>query len=235
MFTSYFSFLPGTQPVDFLEPTLFGVLIKVKDDFIQERPIFVREKANGYYAVSTYFLSKVLTDMIPLRLFLPAVLSTVIYWMIGYSTDFIRFIKYLIVCVEVNVVSAAFMYMLSCLFSSHAAATYVGALIMLGMLLFGGLLLNLSTVTWALQWLRYLSFFSFAFESLLTNDLNGLTIHVDLASLQNPINLSGNLFLEAFGLQIGTFWMNVAVLFGMTVAYTIIAFLFMYWCIYYKQ
>lgn len=127
-------------------------------------------------------------------------------------------------CVEVNIVSAAFMYVLSCLFSSHAAATYLGALIMLGMLLFSGLLLNLSSVPAALSWLRYLSYYSYGYESLVTNELDGISITISIESVAS-VDLSGNIFLQAFALSPNNFWMNVAILFGMIIIYLGIGFL----------
>ena len=46
--------------------------------------IFYRhENSNGFYRVSAYFLSKVLMDLIPLRLLFVPVYSAIAYWMVG--------------------------------------------------------------------------------------------------------------------------------------------------------
>jgi ATP-binding cassette subfamily G (WHITE) protein 2 len=51
--------------------------------FILQRPLFMHETANGYYRVSTYFLAKVLCDVILIRLIPVFSFSVTTYWMIG--------------------------------------------------------------------------------------------------------------------------------------------------------
>ncbi|KAI7789230.1 ATP-binding cassette sub-family G member 2, partial [Triplophysa rosa] len=50
--------------------------------FITERKLFVHEYISGYYRVSVYFLSKILSDIITLRTIPAVIFSCVAYWMI---------------------------------------------------------------------------------------------------------------------------------------------------------
>jgi len=143
-----------------------------------------------------------LTDLIPLRVLLPALLASVVYWMIGYASSLEHFVKFLIVIIEVNFVSAALLICLSCLTNSLAgasralllmlrrltppllAATFSSSLLILVMLLFGGFLLNFGTIPVYFVWLRYLSYFSFANEALLGNELHGLPVSIDVSDIQ---------------------------------------------------
>uniref|UniRef100_A0A8C1NPU2 ATP-binding cassette, sub-family G (WHITE), member 2a n=1 Tax=Cyprinus carpio TaxID=7962 RepID=A0A8C1NPU2_CYPCA len=51
--------------------------------FIAERNLFVHEYISGYYRVSVYFLSKILSDILTLRTIPAIIFSCVAYWMIG--------------------------------------------------------------------------------------------------------------------------------------------------------
>ena len=61
--------------------------------FASERLLFVRERANGYYAPITYFLAKVLFDIIPLRIIPPILMGAIIYPMTGLVPDTAHFRK----------------------------------------------------------------------------------------------------------------------------------------------
>lgn len=55
------------------------------DLFIKERILFIHENVSGYYHVLTYFLSKILCDILPLRT-LPAItFSIIVYFMMGFQ------------------------------------------------------------------------------------------------------------------------------------------------------
>lgn len=51
--------------------------------FLQERLIFMHEKASGYYHTSSYYVSKLLCDMIPVRVVPTIVFATTVYFMAG--------------------------------------------------------------------------------------------------------------------------------------------------------
>jgi len=61
------------------------------DLFIKERILFVHENISGYYHVSTFFLSKIICDIIPLRT-IPAIgFSIIVYFMIGFQRSAEKF------------------------------------------------------------------------------------------------------------------------------------------------
>ncbi|XP_016111885.1 ATP-binding cassette sub-family G member 2-like [Sinocyclocheilus grahami] len=55
--------------------------------FIAERNLFVHEYISGYYRVSVYFLSKILSDILTLRTIPAFIFSCVAYWMIGLKAS----------------------------------------------------------------------------------------------------------------------------------------------------
>jgi ATP-binding cassette subfamily G (WHITE) protein 2 len=61
------------------------------DLFIKERILFVHENVSGYYHVLTFFLSKIICDIIPLRTIPAIIFSIIVYFMIGFQRSAEKF------------------------------------------------------------------------------------------------------------------------------------------------
>jgi ATP-binding cassette subfamily G (WHITE) protein 2 len=61
------------------------------DLFIKERILFVHENVSGYYHVLTFFLSKIICDIIPLRTIPAIVFSIIVYFMMGFQRSVEKF------------------------------------------------------------------------------------------------------------------------------------------------
>ena len=154
----------------------FGCLSSMQA-FASERALFKKERANRYYSPASYFVSKILFDTIPLRVVPPIILGLICYHMIGLQADIILLLRFLLVLVLFNVTSACCCLAISIVFQDPGVATLLAILIMLFEMLFGGLLLNKNTLTPAFQWMHRLSFFNYAFEALVVNEVAGLTLY----------------------------------------------------------
>ena len=124
--------------------------------FSTERLIFVRERANGYYAPITYFAAKVVFDVIPLRLLPPIIMGIIIYPLAGLVAKWGSFFIFTLILVLFNLAASAICLTIGILFRDGAVANLIGSLVMLFSLLFAGLLLNLNheSVQAAAQWMQ---------------------------------------------------------------------------------
>lgn len=129
--------------------------------FSAERLIFVRERANGYYAPITYFSAKVIFDIVPLRLIPPIIMGIIIYPMSGLLPRWDTFFIFILILVLFNLAASAICLTIGILFKDGAVANLIGSLVMLFSLLFAGLLLNLNhdSVQMAAQWLQTVSLY----------------------------------------------------------------------------
>ncbi|RMZ87504.1 hypothetical protein DV736_g5264, partial [Chaetothyriales sp. CBS 134916] len=198
--------------------------------FSAERLIFVRERANGYYAPITYFAAKVVFDVIPLRLIPPIIMGVIIYPMTGLTPKWPTFCIFLLVLVLFNLAASAICLTIGILFRDGAVANLIGSLVMLFSLLFAGLLLNLNhdTVQAAVQGLQMLSIFHYGYEALLVNEVSKLRLKDHRYGLD--IEVPGASILSAFGFDNLALWNDVIGLavFGATfivIAYTAMHFL----------
>lgn len=74
--------------------TLFGLsTLTSLGVFANERALFVRERANGYYSPLTYFTSKLMFDILPLRVIPPFLLGGIVYFLVGLVPGVAEFWK----------------------------------------------------------------------------------------------------------------------------------------------
>jgi len=192
--------------------------------FANERILFMRERANGYYSTFTYFSSKVLFDILPLRLVPPLLFGGIVYGLVGLVDTVPAFWKFMLTLVLFNLTTASVILLLSIAFESTSLASLVGTLVMLFNLLFTGLLINRETVTPVLQWLHTVSFFHAAFEALAVNELR----YLQLKEIRYGVELDvpAATILSIFGLRAQSFWWpNISLLGIFFVTFTVASFL----------
>jgi ABC-type multidrug transport system ATPase subunit/ABC-type multidrug transport system permease subunit len=175
--------------------------------FAAERLLFVRERANGYYAPITYFAAKVLFDIIPLRIIPPIIMGSIIYPMTGLIADAPHFFTFMLVLVLFNMAAAAICLFIGIVCKDGSVANLIGSLVMLFSLLFAGLLLNHDAIPVAAQWLQSLSIFHYGFESLIVNEVLKLELVDKKFGLD--INVPGAVILSSFGFENGALWMDI--------------------------
>ncbi|KEZ43733.1 putative ATP-dependent permease [Scedosporium apiospermum] len=194
--------------------------------FASERLLFVRERANGYYAPITYFTSKVLFDIIPLRIIPPLLMGAIIYPMTGLVADFEHFYKFILILILFNLAAAAICLFIGIVCKDHGVANLIGSLVMLFSLLFAGLLLNHNAIPKTAVWLQTLSIFHYAFESLIVNEV----VHLTLIDNKYGINITvpGAAILSSFGFDNGALWSDIFRLGVFGVVFIILAYVAMH-------
>ncbi|CAG8460707.1 452_t:CDS:10 [Dentiscutata erythropus] len=166
----------------------FGCLSSL-NVFAAERIIFVKERANGYYAPITYFTSKVLFDIIPLRVVPPILMGMIIYHMVGLVPGLTEFFKFLLVLVLFNLTAASICLCIGIIFKEVGVASL------------------LKTIPSYLAWLKNLSFFNYAFEAMLVNEVVYLQLTEEKYGLQ--IDVPGATILSTFGFDASAYWSDV--------------------------
>lgn len=175
--------------------------------FAQERIVFVRERANGYYRPIAYYCAKVLFDIIPLRVFPPIILGMIIYPLAGLSTDNNAFWKFLLILTLFNLTAASICLVIGIVIQDSGVANLVGSLVMLFSLLFAGLFLNPDSMPPGTKWFEYASIFHYAYEALAVNEVRYLTLTERKFGLS--IEVPGATILSTFGFDVGALWADV--------------------------
>jgi ABC-type multidrug transport system ATPase subunit len=190
--------------------------------FAAERLIFVRERANGYYAPVTYFAAKVLFDIVPLRIIPPIIMGSILYPMTGLVPDGEHFLKFILILVLFNLAAAAICLFIGIVCKDGSVAQLIGSLVMLFSLLFAGFLLNHKVTPPGALWLQTLSIFHYGFEALIVNEALELTL-VDRKYGLN-ITVPGAAILSTFGFNNDALWSDIRNLGIFAAAFVLLAY-----------
>ena len=112
------------------------------DLFAPERLLFIRERSNGFYEPLAYFCSKVLFDVIPLRVVPPIMYGLICYYMIGFRPEGEALGTFLLILVLFNLAISSLCLIIAILFKQASVGNLVASICMLFCMLFSGFLLN---------------------------------------------------------------------------------------------
>ncbi|XP_071829125.1 broad substrate specificity ATP-binding cassette transporter ABCG2-like [Apostichopus japonicus] len=190
--------------------------------FIQERAIFVHESANGFYRVSPYYFGKIICDLLPLRLFPTLIFTTITYWMIGLKPEANAYFIFVFTLVLTSFVTTGVAFAVSSSFKDLGVATIMSAMVFVLSMIFGGVLVNISSLPEWIQWIQYLSLFRYTINALSINEFVGQTF----CDENNLFCIPGEAFLDSQGINYTTWglWQNhaalaVIIVFFFTLAY----------------
>ncbi|KAJ3280724.1 hypothetical protein HDU76_009100 [Blyttiomyces sp. JEL0837] len=183
--------------------------------FATDRQLFMRERNNRFYGPMPYYISRVLFDVIPLRMIPSIMMSWIAFAMIGLSSSGDHFVKFIIVMLVFSAQIGFLCMFFAIVIADVGAATLYGAIVILFKTLFAGLLVNPSQITVYLRWIQYISFFRYSYEALVVNDLNGLQIVDTVAGAQ--VNIPASIVLTKFGFDLNSFWQDFVISAGIAI------------------
>ncbi|XP_068443907.1 broad substrate specificity ATP-binding cassette transporter ABCG2 [Clinocottus analis] len=197
--------------------------------FIAERKLFIHEYISGYYRVSVYFLSKILSDILTLRTFPAIVFSVVVYLMIGLKPTTEAFFSFLLTVTLVAYTATSMSLAISADQKVVAIANIFMTIACVFMMIFAGLLVNLPSISSWISWLKYFSIPRYGLSALLMNEFTGLNFCGGLnATITLPnLHCTGEEFLEDQGVELSTwgFWQNHVALGIIAIIFLCIAYL----------
>uniref|UniRef100_A0AAQ5YYI5 ABC transporter domain-containing protein n=1 Tax=Amphiprion ocellaris TaxID=80972 RepID=A0AAQ5YYI5_AMPOC len=211
--------------------------------FITERKLFTHEYISGYYRVSIYFLSKILSDIITLRTIPAIVFSCVAYFMIGFKATAEAFFLFMFSVALVSYTATSMALAISADQTVVAIANIFMTIACVFMMIFAGLLVNLPSIVSWLAWLKYLSIPRYGYTALQINEFTGLNfceeLNIKVASsdlvsclvTQEPLwfvsSCTGEEILKGQGVDSSSwdFWQNHLALCIMTICFLTIAYL----------
>uniref|UniRef100_A0A673MZP7 ATP-binding cassette, sub-family G (WHITE), member 2a n=1 Tax=Sinocyclocheilus rhinocerous TaxID=307959 RepID=A0A673MZP7_9TELE len=185
------------------------------------------EHISGYYRVSVYFLSKILSDILTLRTIPAIIFSCVVYWMIGLKSSAEAFFIFLFSIILMSYTATSMTLAISADQTVVAIANIFMTISFVFMMIFSGLLVNLPSVADWLNWLKYFSIPRYGLAALEINEFTGLNF-CDMRNISiNNYCSTGEDFLSEQGIDYSTWglWQNHLALGIMTLIFLIIAYL----------
>ncbi|XP_075421669.1 broad substrate specificity ATP-binding cassette transporter ABCG2 isoform X2 [Ascaphus truei] len=208
--------------------------------FIVEKKIFIHEYISGYYSLSVYFISKLMADLIPMRT-IPAIIFTcVTYFMIGYKQTAAAFFTMMFTLMMVSYTATSMALAIAAGQNVVAVANLLMTISFVFMLIFSGLLVNLTSIMDWLNWLKYFSIPRYGLTALQVNEFTLLNFCDNKTavpevspncSVPSPFSTcTGEEYLNQQGIDYSSWglWQNNLALACMTIIFLTIAYLKLY-------
>ena len=103
-------------------------------------------------------------------------------------------------------------------------ANLMAAVWFLIMLLFGGFLVNIQTISPGYAWIRYISIFYYTFEILITNELTNVMLTFNAPGYP-AIPIEGEVFLKTIGMEADYQMRNISCLMALTVGFALLSYI----------
>ncbi|NWX72087.1 ABCG2 protein, partial [Alca torda] len=205
--------------------------------FVVEKKIFIHEYISGYYRTSVYFISKLMADLIPMRTIPTIIFTCIIYFMLGkygLKPTVEAFFTMMFTLMMVSYTATSMALAIAAGQSVVAVANLLMTITFVFMIIFSGLLVNLTSIVSWLSWLQYFSIPRYGMTALQINELSGLNF-CGSGNNTNFINVcvfirrpcTGDEYLKKQGIDVTSWglWQNHLALACMTVIFIIIAYL----------
>jgi len=150
----------------------FNGVIGVLNTFPKEKVIVQRERSARAYDTLSYFFAKYLVEM-PLNMMPCVLFGCIVYWIVGLNPSTFGFFLLILMLEALTAVSLGLA--VSALMPNVEAANAAGPPAIIIALLFGGFFINVNSLPIVANWIPYVSFLKWTFESLAINEFKGET------------------------------------------------------------
>ncbi|KAM7021997.1 broad substrate specificity ATP-binding cassette transporter ABCG2 [Passerculus sandwichensis] len=205
--------------------------------FVVEKKIFMHEYISGYYRTSAYFIAKLMADLIPIRTMPSIIFTCIVYFMLGLKPTAEAFFIMMFTLMMVSYTATSMALAIAAGQSVVTIANLLSTVAFVFMIIFSGLLVNLTSVMAWLSWLKYFSIPRYGMTALQINELPGLnfcgssnsTVLNSGGSYRETGRMpcTGEEYLESQGIDMSTWglWQNHLALACMTLIFLTIAYL----------
>ncbi|CAF3559641.1 unnamed protein product [Adineta steineri] len=207
-----------------LEICFGGVL-----SFPRETSVINKERASGSFRLSAYYFAKCLSET-PIKLVLPAISLTIMYWMVNVNSNFANFLGILCFLLMSVLVAESVGLFFGALFQDLGRAWVACNVSALGFLLAVGYFSH-STPYWLTVWVKWISFFTYAYNGCMQLQFMGERTYqctdgayIDMCKNNMNGTFISNEAIKYFNLDLNVGF-NFLVLFGMFIVYRIAAYI----------
>ncbi|XP_033016507.1 broad substrate specificity ATP-binding cassette transporter ABCG2 isoform X1 [Lacerta agilis] len=205
--------------------------------FVVEKKIFIHEYISGYYRISAYFFSKLMADLIPMRTLPSIIFTSVVYFMLGLKPTAEAFFIMMFTLMMVSYTATSMALAIATGQGVVAVANLLMTITFVFMIIFSGLLVNLTSIQPWLAWIQYFSIPRYGMTALQVNELTGLNFCnismnenwsnsncTDLSKLQM---CTGEQYLKSQGIEPTAWglWQNHVALVCMTITFLTISYM----------
>eukprot|EP00668_Euglena_longa_P010990 GGOE01013334.1.p1 GENE.GGOE01013334.1~~GGOE01013334.1.p1 ORF type:complete len:710 (-),score=241.62 GGOE01013334.1:918-2837(-) len=201
-------------------PSLMGIV----HTFPAEKAVLNREHANGMYGIFPYYFSKFSSEL-PFQILLPVIFSSIFYWLVNLNPGVGQFFIFMGIIILLNMTASSLGIWISALAPSISVALALSPAVMLPLVLFAGYFSPGSAMPDWCAWMKYVTFYYYAFGAAVKNEFTGETFTCS----SPPCYLTGEAVLERYSFQDVSIWANCIVVLSFCIAFQIMGFISLWW------
>ncbi|CAF0761647.1 unnamed protein product [Rotaria sp. Silwood1] len=150
--------------------------VNALEPLIKERALFIHENVSGYYRISSFYFAKLIID-VPLVHIIPSIIYTIItFFLTGLRQSMENFFLFFITNLMAKIFGSSMCYFIAASTSTFGVALVMVICCYVTMMLFSGLLINISSILSFLRWIQWISVFRYASNVLAINEFRNLTL-----------------------------------------------------------
>ncbi|KAM0697166.1 hypothetical protein Q7P36_003237 [Cladosporium allicinum] len=202
--------------------------------FLEDRAMFVKERANGLYGPTAFLLSNFLIGL-PFLFLISVLFSTVAYWLMNMNPTGPAFMTWIMWLFLDLLAAESLVVLLASLFPNFVVALALIAFANGLWMSVGGFLVSMPVlnVFWKYVF-HYIDYQAYVFQGMMVNEFgersyaceqtaNGSCRCIYPSTLQNECKISGSAVLERYGYEVGKEGHWVGILLGIIVVYRLLA------------
>lgn len=165
--------------------------------------VITRERASATYRTSSYYVSKVVTDL-PRTAFFSILFSAIVYFIIGLKIEVGAFFRFVLVVFGISGFGESLAIAISIFTGNAQASAALAPVIVIISVLFSGLFTQTDQIPAAVRWIKWISFVFYAANAFAKNEFPG--------------RLGGDEILDSAGFNGISYWGNLGALYGLAIA-----------------
>lgn len=205
--------------------------ISVLPMYLEERNVFIRERANGSYSVTSYLVSHFLFE-VPFIFALSLVCCIAVYWLVGFWADGSKFFIFTANLFIGLMVAESIMVLISACIPYFIVGIAVGAFTFGAFMCVMGYFIAFSQIGWWWKWMRYIAVHYYNFSTFMTNQYRGNTYTAYCPDTNQypcyPKDVSGDSLISYYDLE-GRIWVNFLVQIVMIIIYRVLAGVYLHY------
>lgn len=146
--------------------------------FLEERLVFMRERANGSYRVSSYVIANTIVSIPSVFIVALSFISVAYYW-IGFNPEAQKFFVYLGFLYLALFVAESMVTFVASFVPIFVAALAIASFLNGFFMAVQGYFVQKNSIPHAWKWGHYIDYQKYAFEALIQSDFQGLTFQCD--------------------------------------------------------
>eukprot|EP01040_Poterioochromonas_malhamensis_P000564 gene564-604_t len=172
----------------------FNNVIGVLNSFPKEKIIVSRERSTGAYDTLSYFTAKFIAET-PINVFPSFVYGCIVYWIVGLNSATFGYFILILLLLAATAISLGLA--VSALSPNVDVANAMGIPSVIVALIFAGFYINLDSLPVVAEWIPYISFMRWAFQSFCINEFKGQTFSCSAAASGSQCLPDGTAVLES--------------------------------------